>query len=307
MIFQECYLCPCPATMSAHSFFPVISKLDSLGQEGSKVTWSGCSRSLVLEKGLPEFADFRLFVYVSMGGMSGKHSAELKTPRRWGQHLWRWNQRQSERFYQTSAESLEVAFTLRLFLRKKARRVILCFSVQNDQGKKVWDNRIWTRQVPSWFCIRDIALLAMAEKEKKKYHTNFCLKIWESAGRRWPGGVVGTNFSCSGNWLRARVLHHWQFRLVCRHEQAKLCGREQLKCLCAVRSWDIGHSCHRALLCGTLFLCLSPSVPPPRLFSLALTLISSLIYIVLVSDLQQRRWRFFTAEKSEEPWSLILK
>ena len=36
----------------------------------------------------------------------------------------RWNQRQSERFYQSCAESLEVAFTLRLFLRTKARRVI---------------------------------------------------------------------------------------------------------------------------------------------------------------------------------------
>ena len=51
-----------------------------------------------------------LFV-CSMGGMSRKHSAELKTPRSWGQHRRRWNERESERFYQTSAESLEVAFT----------------------------------------------------------------------------------------------------------------------------------------------------------------------------------------------------
>ena len=75
---------------------------------------------------LPTFVSF---VYVSMGGMSGKHSAELKTPRRRGQHRRRWNQRQSERFYQTSAESLEVAFTLRLFLRTKSKKsnfVLLC-------------------------------------------------------------------------------------------------------------------------------------------------------------------------------------
>ena len=37
VLIQEGYLCPCPAAMSAHSFFPVIPKLDSLGQEGSKV------------------------------------------------------------------------------------------------------------------------------------------------------------------------------------------------------------------------------------------------------------------------------
>ena len=37
VLIQEGYLCPCPAAMSAHLFFPVIPKLDSLGQEGSKV------------------------------------------------------------------------------------------------------------------------------------------------------------------------------------------------------------------------------------------------------------------------------
>ena len=141
--------------MSTHSFSPDVRKLESLGQEGSKVAWSGFSRSLVLEKGPPEFADFRLF-YVCFNGrnVAGKHSAELKTPWRRGQHLRRWNQRQSERFYQTSAESLEVACTLRSFLRKKARRVILCFSVQNDQvksGKKVWDKKC--EVFCTWHCI----------------------------------------------------------------------------------------------------------------------------------------------------------
>ena len=142
------------------------------------------------------------------------------------------------------------------------------------------------------------------EQVGSRFQTGMCWR--ESAGRRWPGGVVGTSFFCSGNWLRARVLHHWQFQLVCRHEQAKLCGREQLKCLCAVRSWDVGHSCRRALLCGTLFLCLSPPVPPPRLFSLVLTLISSLIYIVLVSDLQQRRRLYISFELSGHPFKIYM-
>ena len=86
----------------------------------------------------------------------------------------------------------------------------------------------------------------------------------------------------------------------------KLCGRGQLKCLCAAWSWDVGHSCHRALLCGTLFLCLSPPVPPPPLFSLALTLISSLINIVLVSDLQQRRRLYISFELSGHPFKIYM-
>ena len=144
------------------------------------------------------------------------------------------------------------------------------------------------------------------EQVGSRFQTEMCWR--KSAGRRWPGGVVGTSFSCSGNWLRARVLHHCQltFRLVCRHEQAKLCGREQLKCLCAAWSWDVGHSCRRALLCGTLFLCLSPPVPPPPLFSLALTLISSLINIVLVSDLQQRRRLYISFELSGHPFKIYI-
>ena len=119
---QDGYLCPCPAAMNTHSLSPVNRKLDSLGQEGSKVAWSGCSRSLVLEKGLPEFADFRLVCVCFNGRNVRKALCELKTPRRRGQHLRRWNQRQREQFYQTSAESLEVAFTLCSFLRKKSKK-----------------------------------------------------------------------------------------------------------------------------------------------------------------------------------------
>ena len=122
--------------------------------------------------------------------------------------------------------------------------------------------------------------------------------------------ILAVEYRKLGQTLRARVLHHCQFRLMCRHEQAKLCGREQLKCLCAAWSWDVGHSCRRALLCGTLFLCLSPPVPPPPLFSLALTLISSLINIVLVSDLQQRRRLYISFELltilSKYIWIIII-
>ena len=37
VLIQEGYLCPCPTAMSTHSLSLVIPKLDSLGQEGSKV------------------------------------------------------------------------------------------------------------------------------------------------------------------------------------------------------------------------------------------------------------------------------
>ena len=128
------------AVMSTRSLYPVISKFYSLGQERSKVAGGGGSRSLVLEKGRPEFADFRLFCVCFIRRNVGKApwSAGLQTPRRCGKHLRRWIQRQSERSYQTSSELLEVAFTLRSFLRKRARNwsVILCFSVRNDEDKK---------------------------------------------------------------------------------------------------------------------------------------------------------------------------
>ena len=127
--FRKAIFAPAPRRWALTRFFPVIPKLDSLGQEGSKVAWSGCSRSLVLEKGLPEFADFHLFCVCFNERNVGKALCGAKNPRRRGQHRRRRNQRQSERFYQTSAESLEVAFTLRLFLRTKSKKsnfVLLC-------------------------------------------------------------------------------------------------------------------------------------------------------------------------------------
>ena len=66
--------------MSTHSFFPVIPKLDSLGPEGSKVALGGCSRSLGLEKGLPEFADLRLFCVCFNGRNVGKALCGAKSP-----------------------------------------------------------------------------------------------------------------------------------------------------------------------------------------------------------------------------------
>ena len=104
---------------------------DDLSTLPLKVLGKKDRRSLEVASAVPWFwrkdrqslPTFVSFMYISMGGMSGKHSAELKTPRRRGQHLRRWNQRQSERFYQTCAESFEVACTLRSFLRKKKQEL----------------------------------------------------------------------------------------------------------------------------------------------------------------------------------------
>ena len=130
VLIQEGYLCPClrrwALTRSPRTFanLKVLGKKDRRSLEvASAVPWFWTKD----RQSLPTFVSF---MYVSMGGMSGKHSAELKTPRRRGQHLRRWNQRQSERFYQTSAESLEVACTLRSFLKKKKSKksnfMLLC-------------------------------------------------------------------------------------------------------------------------------------------------------------------------------------
>ena len=63
--------------------------------------------------------------------------------------------------YLSSAEPPEVAFTVCWLLSKEVRRVILFLAVDNNQGKKVLDNRIWTRQVPSWFSVGVFAWLAL--------------------------------------------------------------------------------------------------------------------------------------------------
>ena len=96
-------------------------------------------RSLEVAAAVPWFlrkdrklADSRPFCVCSNGRYVGKALCGAKSPVETRTTLTTVNQRQSERFYQTSAESLEVALTLSSFLRKKATRVILCFSVQND-------------------------------------------------------------------------------------------------------------------------------------------------------------------------------
>ena len=103
-----------------------------------------------------------------------ERTAELKSPQRRGQHLRQWNQRmhQSERFYKTSSESLKVAFTLRSFLRKKkARIVILWFSVQNAQGKKSVRRRHLNQASPvvvfyTWRCIAGHDLTSPRDRKK---------------------------------------------------------------------------------------------------------------------------------------------
>ena len=126
-------------------FAPVCGDEHSLVLPRRSQTWKSWARRIEGRlKWLQPFLGFgertarvcRLSSRLCMFQWEECRAAELKTPRRRGQHLRRWNQRQSERFYQTSAESLEVACTLRSFLRKKARRKILCFSVQTDQVKK---------------------------------------------------------------------------------------------------------------------------------------------------------------------------
>ena len=194
--FRKAIFAPAPRQWALTRFPRSFANLTVLGKKDRRSLKVAAAVPWFWRKDCQSLPIFVSFVYVTMGGMSGKPSAELKTPRRRGQHLRRWNQRQSERFYQSSAVSLEVAFTLRSFLKK--RIVILCFSVQNDQGKKVWDNRIWTRQVPSWFSIRDIALLAMGAP-----HARVCLSRVLEPGKN---GTLVARERNHINIARARVV-----------------------------------------------------------------------------------------------------
>ena len=122
--FRKAIFAPAPRRWALTRFSRSFPNWTVLGKKDRRSLEVAAAVPWFWRKDCQSLPTFVSFVYVSMGGMSGKHSAELKTPRRWGQHLRRWNQRQSERFSQNGAESLEVAFTLSLFLRKKARRVI---------------------------------------------------------------------------------------------------------------------------------------------------------------------------------------
>ena len=126
-----------PAAMSTHSFSPDVRKLESLGQEGSKVAWSGFSRSLVLERGPPEFVDFRLVCVCFNGRNVRKALCGAKKPRGDEDNTYSGeiNVKVSD-FTKLVQNHLKWLAHSVCFLEKKARRVILCFSVQNDQVKK---------------------------------------------------------------------------------------------------------------------------------------------------------------------------
>ena len=118
VLIEEGYLCPCLRRWAFTRSPRTFANLKVLGKKDRKSLEVALAVPWFWRKDRQSLPTFISFMYVSMGGMSGKHSAELKTPRRRG-HLRRWNQRQSERFYQTSAESLEVACTPFVFEKKK--------------------------------------------------------------------------------------------------------------------------------------------------------------------------------------------
>ena len=128
--FRKAIFAPAPRRLALTRFSRSFPNWTVLGKKNRRSLEVAAAVPWFWRKACQSFPTFVSFVYVSMGGVSRKHSAELKTPaRRRGQHLRQWNQRQSERFYQTSAESLEGAFTLRLFLRKKSMKsnfMLLC-------------------------------------------------------------------------------------------------------------------------------------------------------------------------------------
>ena len=156
--FRKAKFAPCPAAMSIHSLSPVIRKLDNLDQERSKVFGSGCSRSLVLEKGPPELEDFRLFCACFIENNVGKAFYVAKNLAEMSQtNDGEINLKVSD-FTKLVQKHLS-SFPSPVVSEKKTSNFML--PCTKWSWKKVWDTRIWIRQVPSCFSIHAIALLAM--------------------------------------------------------------------------------------------------------------------------------------------------
>ena len=149
---QEGYLCPClrrwALTRSPRTFansVKVLGKKDRRSLEvASAVPWFWRKD----RQSLPTFVSF---MYVSMGGMLGKHSAELKPhgdeDNTYGGEI---NVKVSD-FTKLVQNHLKwLAHSVR-FWEKKARRVILCFSDHVKSGKKVWDKKC--EVFCTWHCI----------------------------------------------------------------------------------------------------------------------------------------------------------
>ena len=80
VLIQEDYICPRPAAMSTHSRFPgSFANLTVLGKKYRRPLEVASAVPWFWRKDHQSLPTFVSSVYVLMGGMSGKHSAELKT------------------------------------------------------------------------------------------------------------------------------------------------------------------------------------------------------------------------------------
>ena len=127
-LFRKTIFAPAPQRWALTRFPRSIANLTVLGKKDRRSLEVAAAVPWFWRKDRQSLTTFVSFVYVSMGGMSGKHSADLKTPRRQGQHLRRWNQCQNGRFFQTCAESLEVAFTLRFWEKSKKSNFMILYT-----------------------------------------------------------------------------------------------------------------------------------------------------------------------------------
>ena len=78
--FRKAIFAPAPRWWVLTRFSRSFPNWTVLGKKESKVAWSGCSRSLVLEKGVPEFADFLLLCVCFNGRNVGKALCGAKNP-----------------------------------------------------------------------------------------------------------------------------------------------------------------------------------------------------------------------------------
>ena len=100
--FRKAIFAPAPRRWALTRFSRSVPNWTVLGKKDWRSLEAAAAVPWFWRKDCQSLLTFVSFVFVSMGGMSGMHSAELKTPRTRGQHRRRWNQLQSERFYHSS-------------------------------------------------------------------------------------------------------------------------------------------------------------------------------------------------------------
>ena len=127
--FRKAIFAPAPRRWALTRFSRSFSTWAVVGKKDQRSLEVAVAIPWFWRKDCQSLPTFVSFGYVSMGGMSGKHSAELKTPRRRGQHIRRWINVKVSDFTKQLQNHLKWLSHSVCFLRKKNKKsnfMLLC-------------------------------------------------------------------------------------------------------------------------------------------------------------------------------------